>query len=121
MLDQAASQSDAREEGHEEQSADWTSCGTCVAADCLSSLTSHKETPTCYHYSPANHHSTLSGSLNMSKLLALATLLVAALAHEGHDHDQTPISGPHPGLWFNGMPGDGDTQVKDVHQNLFPS
>jgi len=53
----------------------------------------------------------------MSKLLALAALLVATLAHEGHDHDQTPISGPLEGLWFSGLPGDGGTQVANpCHQ-----
>jgi len=56
----------------------------------------------------------------MSKLLALAALLVATFAHEGHDHDQSPISGPHPGLWFNGMslPGDGETQVSSISSQI---
>ena len=55
----------------------------------------------------------------MSKLLALAALLVATLAHEGHDHDQTPISGPLEGLWFSGLPGDGGTQVTNIGQELY--
>ncbi|KAI4131028.1 MAG: hypothetical protein LQ338_001441 [Usnochroma carphineum] len=44
----------------------------------------------------------------------LSTLCVAALvlAHDNH-HDQTPIQGPHQGLWYttlDNIPGDGGTQ-----------
>ena len=47
-------------------------------------------------------------------------LFVRALAHDG-SHDQTPIAGPHQGLWYNSMnriPGDGGTQVRSCFQQL---
>ena len=43
--------------------------------------------------------------------LSFLALLNAVAAHE--DHEQTPISGPHGGLWYNTLPGDGGTQVRD--------
>lgn len=44
---------------------------------------------------------------------ALSTIAFAAavLAHGDHSQDQSPISGPHQGLWYNTLPGDGGTQV----------
>ena len=49
----------------------------------------------------------------MLSTVTVALLLCAGVvSHEGHD--QTPISGPHQGLWyntFNKIPGDGGTQV----------
>lgn len=45
------------------------------------------------------------------KSLALLACASCALAHGDHDHDQTPISGPHKSLWYNTLPGDGGTQV----------
>lgn len=47
---------------------------------------------------------------NIASALCLASL---ALAHGDHDV-QTPIQGPHQGLWytaFDNIPGDGGTQV----------
>lgn len=44
-----------------------------------------------------------------SALLSVAT---AVAAHSDHDHDQTPLEGPHEGLWYNTLPGDGGTQVR---------
>jgi len=46
----------------------------------------------------------------MLKLLSLAGVLAVALAHDSHDHEQI-IAGPHQGLWFTTLPGDGGTQV----------
>ncbi len=39
-------------------------------------------------------------------LVALATLTTA---HD--DHSQSQLAGPHQGLWYNTLPGDGGTQV----------
>lgn len=48
----------------------------------------------------------------LTALLAVAGLvgLVGVVAHGNHDH-QDPIAGPHKGLWYNNLPGDGGTQV----------
>ena len=35
----------------------------------------------------------------------------AALAAAHEDYEQTPLQGPHEGLWYNTLPGDGGTQV----------
>lgn len=43
-------------------------------------------------------------------LLATSFLRFVA-AHDGDHEDQTPIAGPHKGLWYNSLPGDGGTQV----------
>lgn len=40
----------------------------------------------------------------------LASIVQVGSGHD-HDHDQTPIQGPHNGLWYNRLPGDGGTQV----------
>lgn len=45
------------------------------------------------------------------KYLAAAAALVGATYAHGHHDDQTPIEGPHQGLWYNQLPGDGGTQV----------
>ena len=39
-------------------------------------------------------------------ILALSTL---SAAHG--NHAQSPMAGPHQGLWYNTLPGDGGTQV----------
>jgi hypothetical protein len=41
----------------------------------------------------------------------VAACASCALAHG--THDQTPVSGPHKSLWYNTLPGDGGTQVRD--------
>lgn len=43
--------------------------------------------------------------------LAAAAALVGSTYAHGHHDDQTPIEGPHQGLWYNTLPGDGGTQV----------
>ena len=45
----------------------------------------------------------------MLQLLSLLALLGPSAAHE--TQKQTPISGPHNGLWYNALPGDGGIQV----------
>jgi agmatinase len=35
----------------------------------------------------------------------------AVAAHGDHSIDQEPLVGPHEGLWYNTLPGDGGTQV----------
>jgi agmatinase len=44
---------------------------------------------------------------------ALLSFAAAVAAHGDHDHDQDPLAGPHEGLWYNTLPGDGGTQVGD--------
>jgi agmatinase len=53
------------------------------------------------------------------KSLALLACASCALAHGNHDHDQTPIAGPHKSLWYNTLPGDGGTQVRKNDSYLF--
>lgn len=43
---------------------------------------------------------------------ALLSFAAAVAAHGNHDHDQEPLEGPHEGLWYNTLPGDGGTQVR---------
>ena len=43
----------------------------------------------------------------------LLSFAAAVAAHGDHDHDQEPLAGPHEGLWYNTLPGDGGTQVSD--------
>jgi hypothetical protein len=42
----------------------------------------------------------------------VAACASCALAHG--THDQTPVSGPHKSLWYNTLPGDGGTQVRET-------
>lgn len=55
--------------------------------------------------------------MRFNETIASALCLAAlVLAHDGHQ-DQTPILGPHPGLWytaFDNIPGDGGTQVSQL-------
>src|SRR5271154_725786 len=44
------------------------------------------------------------------KVLSFCAFSASVLAHGDHG-DQAPISGPHKSLWYNTLPGDGDTQV----------
>jgi hypothetical protein len=48
------------------------------------------------------------------KLLTLTALAAVVAAHGDHEHDQQPIEGPLNGLWYNSLPGDGGTQVRDA-------
>ncbi|KAH0539073.1 hypothetical protein FGG08_004371 [Glutinoglossum americanum] len=41
----------------------------------------------------------------------MAGLAAGAAAHGDHGHEQEPIAGPHKGLWYNTLPGDGGTQA----------
>ncbi|KAF4434740.1 agmatinase 1 [Fusarium acutatum] len=50
-------------------------------------------------------------------LLSLSVASVA-LAHGDHSHDQEPMSGPHQGLWYNTLPGDGGTQADSVFSGI---
>jgi agmatinase len=42
----------------------------------------------------------------------LAAFTAAVAAHG--DHSQKPIEGPHQGIWYNTLPGDGGTQVQST-------
>ena len=47
----------------------------------------------------------------MIKTIA-ATIALVGLSTAHGDHSQSPIvAGPHQGLWYNTLPGDGGTQV----------
>jgi hypothetical protein len=54
-------------------------------------------------------------------LTVVAGLAAGAVAHGDHGHEQEPIAGPHKGLWYNTLPGDGGTQVCGDHFLLFLS
>ncbi|KAH8627250.1 Arginase/deacetylase [Alternaria alternata] len=41
----------------------------------------------------------------------VASFAATVAAHGDHGHDQEPLAGPHEGLWYNTLPGDGGTQV----------
>jgi agmatinase len=43
--------------------------------------------------------------------------LAAAVAAHG-DHNQKPIEGPIQGLWYNTLPGDGGTQVRETMMDM---
>lgn len=45
----------------------------------------------------------------LNNILFLVFLVASCTAHDSHD--QAPIAGPHKGLWYNTLPGDGGTQV----------
>jgi agmatinase len=47
----------------------------------------------------------------MKVFTVVAGLAAGAVAHEDHGHEQEPVAGPHKGLWYNMLPGDGGTQV----------
>ena len=47
-------------------------------------------------------------------LYTLAAVAAFVEAHGDHGHDQEPIEGPHSGLWYNTLPGDGGTQVSST-------
>jgi agmatinase len=45
-------------------------------------------------------------------IVSVAGLLVLSTLVTGHgDHGQSQLAGPHQGLWYNTLPGDGGTQV----------
>ncbi|KNG50180.1 agmatinase [Stemphylium lycopersici] len=46
----------------------------------------------------------------------LLSFAAAVAAHGDHDHDQEPLAGPHEGLWYNTLPGDGGTQALTFFQ-----
>ncbi|EMC95089.1 hypothetical protein BAUCODRAFT_525547 [Baudoinia panamericana UAMH 10762] len=55
----------------------------------------------------------------MLNVLAVGAALAAAVcAHGDHGHDQEPIAGPHKSLWYNTLPGDGETQADSVFSGI---
>ncbi|KAK8200416.1 arginase family-domain-containing protein [Phyllosticta capitalensis] len=52
----------------------------------------------------------------MKTVAALAS--VAALVAAHGDHKQEPIEGPHKGIWYNTLPGDGGTQADSVFSGI---
>jgi len=49
---------------------------------------------------------------------ALLSFAAAVAAHGDHDHDQEPLAGPHEGLWYNTLPGDGGTQADSIFSGI---
>ncbi|EOA91145.1 hypothetical protein ACJQWK_11241 [Exserohilum turcicum] len=49
---------------------------------------------------------------------ALLSFAAAVAAHGDHDHDQEPLAGPHEGLWYNTLPGDGGKQADSVFSGI---
>ncbi|GAB7360339.1 hypothetical protein MBLNU230_g8297t1 [Neophaeotheca triangularis] len=49
---------------------------------------------------------------------SIAALVAVASAHGDHAHDQEPIAGPHKGLWYNSLPGDGGKQADSVFSGI---
>jgi hypothetical protein len=48
-----------------------------------------------------------------TKAISFLCFVSVVVAHEGHEHEQEPMLGPHKSLWYNSLPGDGGTQVKE--------
>ncbi|OAL49905.1 Arginase/deacetylase [Pyrenochaeta sp. DS3sAY3a] len=49
---------------------------------------------------------------------AILSFAAAVAAHGDHDHDQEPLEGPHQGLWYNTLPGDGGTQADSIFSGI---
>ncbi|CAP94104.1 Pc16g14340 [Penicillium rubens Wisconsin 54-1255] len=43
---------------------------------------------------------------------------LSALATAHGDHGQSQLAGPHQGLWYNTLPGDGGTQADSVFSGI---
>ena len=43
--------------------------------------------------------------------LGWAAMIWIATGHDGHEHSQKVVAGPHKSLWYNRLPGDGGKQV----------
>ncbi|KAF2686939.1 Arginase/deacetylase [Lentithecium fluviatile CBS 122367] len=50
--------------------------------------------------------------------ITILSFAALAAAHGDHDHDQEPLYGPHEGLWYNTLPGDGGTQADSVFSGI---
>jgi agmatinase len=48
------------------------------------------------------------------KLSSAIFSFAAAVAAHGDHANQEPMEGPHQGLWYNTLPGDGGTQVSAI-------
>ncbi|KAF2749100.1 Arginase/deacetylase [Sporormia fimetaria CBS 119925] len=46
----------------------------------------------------------------------ILSLIAVVAAHD--NHDQEPMEGPHQGLWYNTLPGDGGTQADSVFSGI---
>jgi agmatinase len=49
----------------------------------------------------------------ISSLVGLLALSAIASAHGDHN-SQSQLAGPHQGIWYNTLPGDGGTQVRSL-------
>ncbi|KAF2190617.1 Arginase/deacetylase [Zopfia rhizophila CBS 207.26] len=50
--------------------------------------------------------------------LAILALAAFVAAHSDYGHHQEPIAGPHEGLWYSTLPGDGGTQADSVFSGI---
>ncbi|CAN9388635.1 unnamed protein product [Alternaria alternata] len=48
----------------------------------------------------------------------VASFAATVAAHGDHGHDQEPLAGPHEGLWYNTLPGDGGTQADSIFSGI---
>ena len=53
------------------------------------------------------------------RALVVASFLAVGSAHD--QNKQLPLAGPHKGLWYNTLPGDGGTQVSSWSINWLVS
>ncbi|KAJ5587470.1 agmatinase [Penicillium hispanicum] len=49
---------------------------------------------------------------------AVCVLTLSTLSAAHGDHSQAPLAGPHQGLWYNTLPGDGGTQADSVFSGI---
>ncbi|KOS43793.1 hypothetical protein ACN38_g5280 [Penicillium nordicum] len=51
-----------------------------------------------------------------ASIVGLVVLATLTTAHD--DHRQSQLAGPHQGLWYNTLPGDGGTQADSVFSGI---
>lgn len=60
----------------------------------------------------------LARSSSLHAVLLGFTFAGHVLAHSAHQEGQAPIAGPHQGIWYNTLPGDGGTQADAVFAGI---
>ena len=54
----------------------------------------------------------------IASIAGLVVLSALVTAHGNHDQSQSQLAGPHEGLWYNTLPGDGGKQVSNLFDNI---
>lgn len=57
----------------------------------------------------------------IASIAGLVVLSALVTAHGNHDQSQSQLAGPHEGLWYNTLPGDGGKQVSSPFDKLLNS